>query len=89
MLLYLAEPDRDAQEALPVRHVENNDDAVSTFVVGIGDCAVALLAGSVPNLQLDRRLVDLEGAEAEVHSDCAQVVLLKAIILNGQENFPS
>ena len=81
VLLYLTEPDRDAQKALSVRHVKDHDYTVSTLVVGICDRSVAFLAGRIPNLQLDRRLVDLQGAEAEVHSNRAQVVLLEAVIL--------
>ena len=56
-------------------------DAVSALVVGVGNSAVSLLASGVPNLQLDCAVVDLEGAEAEVHADRANVVLLKAVVL--------
>ena len=81
VLIDLVQPDRDALEALTISQIEDDNDAVGSFVVSIGDGAVALLASRVPNLQLDRALIDLQRAEAEIDADRADVVLLEAIIL--------
>ena len=81
MLFYLRQPHRNTQEAFSVCQVKDHDNAISSLVVCIGDRAVPFLASCIPNLQLDRRLIDLEGAEPEVNTDRAQVVLLEAIVL--------
>lgn len=85
VLVNLIEPDGDALEAFAVGQVEDDDDAVSALVIRVRDRAVALLACRVPNLQLDRRLVDLHRAEAEIHPDRADVVLLEAVVLCPQQ----
>ena len=81
VFLNLIKPHGYAQEALPISQVEDDDNAVGALVVGICDSPVAFLSCRVPNLQLDRALVDLQGSEAEVDTDCADVVLLEAVIL--------
>ena len=81
MLLNLLKPDGYREETLPVREVEDDDNAVGALVVRIRDSSVALLPRRVPNLQLYRRLVDLHGSEPEINSDRANVVLLETIIL--------
>ena len=89
VLFDFGEPDRNAQETLLVGQVKHHDDAIGTFVVGVCDCAVPLLTRSVPDLKLDRRLVDLKGAEAEIDSNRAQVVFLEAVILNHKDEAKS
>ena len=84
VLLDLVQPDGDAEKALAVGQIEDDDYAIGAFVVRIRDGAVALLSRRVPNLQLDRALVDLECAEAEVDPNSANVILLETIILLGQ-----
>jgi len=59
VLIDLTEPDWNAKEAFSVGEVENDNDSVGTLVVGIGDGAVPFLASCVPDLQLDRGLIDL------------------------------
>ena len=81
VLFDFIQPDWDGEEAFFVSEVEDDDDAISSLVVGISDCAVPFLTCSVPNLQLDSALIDLECSEAEVDSNCADVVLLEAIVL--------
>ena len=82
VLLDFVEPDRDTEETLTVSQVEDYDDAIGALVVRISDGPIALLPCRVPYLQLDRALIDLEGAEAEVNSDRANVILLETIILS-------
>lgn len=80
MLLNLFEPRADVQEGFLVAKVEDDDDSICSLVVSIRDRSVAFLPGRVPNLQLDRALVDLKGAETEVDTDGRQIVLREAII---------
>ena len=81
VLIDLTKPDRYAEETLAIGEVEDDDDAVSTLVIGVRNCAVPFLACRVPDLQLDRALVYLQRSEPEVDSDRADVVLLEAVIL--------
>ena len=81
VLFDFIQPNRDGEEAFFVSEVEDDDDAISSLVVGISNRAVPFLTCSVPNLQLDGALIDLECSEAEVNSNCADVVLLEAIVL--------
>ena len=81
VLFDFIQPDWDREEAFFVSEVEDDDDAISSLVVGISNRAVPFLTCSVPNLQLDGALIDLECSEAEVNSNCANVVLLEAIVL--------
>ena len=81
MFLDLVQPDWNTKEALPVGQVKDHNDSVSTLVIGVGDGSIAFLPCCVPNLQLDRALVDLKCAETEVNTDSANVVFLEAVIL--------
>ena len=56
-LVDLLQPALDVVERVEVGDVVHDDDAVSAAVVGAADRAEALLACSVPNLQLDRLAV--------------------------------
>ena len=56
-LVDLLQPALDVVERVEVGDVVHDDDAVSAAVVGAADRAEALLARSVPNLQLDRLAV--------------------------------
>ena len=85
VFLNLTEPDRYAEEALAVGQVKDYNDSISALVVRVRDGSVSLLAGRVPNLQLDRALVDLQCAETEVYPDRANVVLLEAVIGKSDE----
>ena len=53
MSIYLLQPVVDVEKTLLVEQVEAEDDAVSALIIGVRDCAVALLPGGVPDLQLD------------------------------------
>ena len=64
MLLDLLEPRSEVKEGLLATEVEHNDDPIGSLVICVSDCSVSFLAGSVPNLQLDCALVDLQGAES-------------------------
>ena len=63
VFLDLAHPVLDGAEALSVGDVVSDDDAVGTLVVAAGDGLEALLAGGVPNLELDGLSVDINGSD--------------------------
>lgn len=64
VLLDLIEPKiLHVLEGLMHLEIEHNHDALSALVVGACDCPEALLASSVPNLQLDARIVELKSSE--------------------------
>ena len=81
MFLDLIQPYGNAEEALTVGQVEDDNDSVGTLVISISDRSIAFLSSCIPNLQLDRALVNLKCAEPEVDTNSANVVLLEAIIL--------
>ena len=58
---------------------------VGTFVVCVGDGSESLLAGGVPDLELDVFVVDVEGFEAEVYADCCHVVLGELVVGETEE----
>ena len=81
MFLDFIEPYWNAEEALAIGQIEDDDDAVSALVICIRDRTVALLPRSIPYLELNRRLIDLHCPESKIDPDRANVVLLKAIVL--------
>jgi hypothetical protein len=63
VFLDLVHPVLDGAEALAVCDVVGDDDAVGALVVAAGDSLEALLAGGVPNLELDGLSIDLDGSD--------------------------
>ena len=71
MLIDLVHPVVNCLEGVAVSDIINNDDAVSTLVVGAGDGLEAFLASSVPltiislnyNLKLDSLALDWDSAD--------------------------
>ena len=59
VLLDLAHPGVHGVEGVSVGDVIGHDDTVGSLVIGGGDGLESLLSGSVPDLQLDCRLIDL------------------------------
>ena len=57
------EPLLDIIERFIISHIIDNNDTVSTSVVGWGDSAETLLSSSVPNLELDCLPVELNCAD--------------------------
>ena len=66
MHIHLLHPGVDISEALLGRAVVCEDYALSATIVGLGDCAESLLAGSIPDLHLDRLSVQLDDIDFEV-----------------------
>ena len=79
VLFNLRQPPVDAQEALFVGEVTDHNNAVSSLVVSICDCPISLLPGSVPDLQLDRRLIDLQRSESlKIWSEAKKLLYLQS-----------
>lgn len=80
VLLDFAHPGVDRVEGVTVGDVVHDNNSVSALVVAGSDGLETLLAGSVPDLQLADLLVDVDGANLEVDSDCWHKVLLEVVI---------
>ena len=80
MFFDLLKPVIKILKSLLLEQVKYQNNAFSPLVVCICDSAVALLASSVPNLELDFTSLQLEGSESEVNSDSGGIVLNKVII---------
>ena len=65
----LFQPPRDVLECLVLADVVDEQSSNGAAVVGRGDGSVALLAGRVPDLRLDRLCVDLDAAGCEFDAD--------------------
>ena len=80
VLLDLVHPVLDRGEALAVSDVVSYDDTVSALVVGRGDGLEALLAGGVPDLQLDGLSVDLDSTDLEVNANSGHEVVCEHVV---------
>lgn len=80
VLLNFLHPPLHVVESLNVGDVVNNDDAVCAPIVCAADCAKALLPGGVPNLQLDRLAVQIDGSDLKVNANCADVALSVGVV---------
>ena len=62
------QPSLDVGEALAAGDIVDDDDAVSAPVVGAGDGAESLLAGRVPDLQLDSLSVEFYRPDLKIYT---------------------
>mmetsp|Transcript_8630 Transcript_8630/g.24220 ORF Transcript_8630/g.24220 Transcript_8630/m.24220 type:complete len:319 (-) Transcript_8630:1038-1994(-) len=81
----LVEPLLDVVEGFVVGDVVDDDDAVGAAVVRGGDGAEALLAGGVPNLELDGLAVELDGADLKVDADGGDVGFRVGVVGESEE----
>ena len=81
----LVEPLLDVVEGFVVGDVVHDDDAVGAAVVRGGDGAEALLAGGVPNLELDGLAVELDGADLKVDADGGDVGFRVGVVGESEE----
>ena len=51
-----------------------------TFIVCVNDGTESFLSCCIPDLHFDYFLIDVDGLESEVYSDCDHVILIKIII---------
>lgn len=62
-----------------------NNDPVRPPVVGRGDGPKPLLAGRVPDLELDGLAVQIDGPNFEVHTDGADVALRVGVVCKPEQ----
>ena len=74
MVAELFQPAGDVLVGLVLGDVVDKESANGTTVVCAGDCAVALLAGGIPDLSLDGLVVDLDAAGGELDADSGLAV---------------
>ena len=88
VLVDLRQPALHVIERRAVGHIVHDDDAVRAAVVGAADGAEALLASCVPNLQLDRFLIQLDRADLEIDADRRDVAVGPFVVLPRKEAPP-
>eukprot|EP00769_Ergobibamus_cyprinoides_P001707 gnl/Ergobibamus_cyprinoides/2771.p2 GENE.gnl/Ergobibamus_cyprinoides/2771~~gnl/Ergobibamus_cyprinoides/2771.p2 ORF type:complete len:153 (-),score=34.43 gnl/Ergobibamus_cyprinoides/2771:155-613(-) len=76
----LLQPELDVLERLELSAVVDDNNAVSTPVVRRGDCPEALLAGRIPDLELDGLGVKLDCLDLEVDANGRDVRLGVSVI---------
>lgn len=84
----------DIVERIAVVEVEDEENSVwiciileGTFIVGVDNGAETLLSCSIPDLHFNNFLVDVDGLESEIHSDCYHVILVKIVISEPQQKW--
>ena len=85
ILSHFFEPARQMRERVPPRDIVDEQSASSTSVVGAGDGLKRFLASSVPNLQLDVLVVDLNRAGSEFDANRQIVLLTEALVCKLEE----
>jgi hypothetical protein len=68
VLIYLLEPIGNVVESSLISTIVNQDDPHGSLVVSLGDGAEPLLAGCVPDLQLDPLIIDINFLNFEVYA---------------------
>lgn len=61
--------------------VISNDDSMSAFVVGCGDCLESFVTGGVPNLQFYLFFVDIHLPNFEIDANSGHEVVSECVIL--------
>lgn len=79
------EPLFDIVERFLICAVIDNNDSVRSAIVRTGNGPKSLLTSSVPDLQLYRLSVEIDGSDFEVHSDRTDVALCVCIICESEQ----
>ena len=79
------QPLGDVVEGRLVTSVGHQHYRIGTSVVSVGDGPVSLLAGRVPNLQLNILFGHLEGSKPEVDPNGGDVVLRESVVSETDE----
>jgi hypothetical protein len=82
VLFNFCHPILNSREGLSVRNVVGNYDSVGAFVVARSYSLEALLASSVPDLELNSLLVDVDCSNLKVYADSWHEVVGEHIILS-------
>ena len=80
MCVYLFEPIIQIQKALLIEQIKNQNDSIGSLVVCIRDSLVALLARSVPDLELDLTSVVSQRSESKINANRGHIVLIELVI---------
>ena len=80
ILTHFLQPSRQVSECVAPRNIVHQQGTCSTAVVRPCDRFEGLLAGRIPDLQLDVLPVDLDRACSELHSDCEVVLLAEPLV---------
>lgn len=82
----------DVLESFADLQVEDQDDALSIFVVSAGDGTESLLASGIPDLQLDCFVIEFERSASqakllklEVNAYCGEVAFLERVVSESSE----
>ena len=81
MLIDFAHPLRDLGEGVSISDIVSDNNSMSSLVVTAGDGLESLLAGGIPNLELDGLAVDVDCSNFEVDSDGRHEVVIEYIVL--------
>ncbi len=85
VVLNVAHPVLDVLETALGRDVVDEEDAHGAAVVGGGDGPKALLAGRVPNLELDALAVEVDDADLEVDPDRGDERVVEGVLGEAEE----
>jgi hypothetical protein len=80
----LCHPVLDSGKGFTICYVVCNNYSVCSLVVARGDSLETFLASCVPNLKLDCLLIDVDGPDFEVNSDCGHKVVVEDVILENK-----
>ena len=80
VLVDFLEPVIQVDKSAFVEQIKDQDYAIRPFVVGVGDCAVPLLASGIPDLQLYLLSVVAQGSESKINANCGHVILIELIV---------
>jgi hypothetical protein len=72
-------------ETLLIRHIVNQQNTHSTTVISSSNGTEALLASSIPDLQLDTLVIELDGANLKVNADGGDEGGGKAVFAESQQ----
>ncbi len=80
VLLDFGKPVADMLKGGPICDVKDHYDTMGTLVIGLSDGLEPVLTGSVPNVQLDRLVIDADILDLEVHTDGGKECVVEYVV---------
>lgn len=80
VLLHLLEPASQVRERITTSDIVDKESASRTTIVRTSDTLERLLASGIPDLKLNVLLRDLDGARAELNTDCQIMLLAEPLV---------